>query len=159
MVKELIIEPLGMANTGITMTTGMRSNAAVGHDAFGNPTPYWDLPTLARAGALRSNVEDMLVFLEPNIGEPTSPLEQAMRLSHRVRVAVGGEMSVALKWHVLNLGGESIVWHNGGTAGFRTWAGFDPVRKVGAVVLTNSGGSGADDIGFHLVNPSAPLAD
>jgi len=33
------------------------------------------------------------------------------------------------------------------TAGYRTFAGFEPSRHIGVVVLTNSGGAGADDIG------------
>ena len=37
------------------------------------------------------------------------------------------------------------------------FVGFDPAKDVGVVVLTNSG-HGADDIGFHLVNPASPLA-
>ena len=33
-----------------------------------------------------------------------------------------------------------------------------PSRKLGVVVLTNSGGAGADDIGMHLLDPAMPLA-
>jgi CubicO group peptidase (beta-lactamase class C family) len=47
-----------------------------------------------------------------------------------------------------------IVWHNGGTGGYRTWLGFDKSRKVAAIVLTNSTMSN-DDLGFELVAGSA----
>ena len=67
------------------------------------------------------------------------------------------EMGVGLNWITRYVDQDRIIWHNGGTGGFRTFIGFDPDRQVGAVVLTNSG-HGADDLGFHLVNPELPLA-
>jgi hypothetical protein len=45
----------------------------------------------------------------------------------------------------------------GGTPGYRTFLGFVPSRQMGVVVLTNSGRRGADDIGYHLLDPSSPL--
>jgi CubicO group peptidase (beta-lactamase class C family) len=67
-------------------------------------------------------------------------------------------MGIALNWHVRHVGADTIVWHNGGTGGYRTFAGISPRKKTGVVVLTNSGGQGADDIGFHLLNPQIGLA-
>jgi hypothetical protein len=100
----------------------------------------------------------MLVFLAANTGPAETPLERSMRDSHEVRKRVNKHLAVALNWHVQYVGDEKILWHNGGTAGFRTFIGFDPAKSVGVVVLTNSG-HGADDIGFHLVNPGMPLAE
>lgn len=156
-VRERILEPLGMSMTGITLEGDMLDWMAKGHNRQGNVVPLWDLPTLAGAGALRSNVGDMLTFLAANIGTPDSRLERSMRVSHEVRKSINGQMGIGLNWHVRSVGEEEIVWHNGGTAGFRTFIGFDPAKGVGAVVLTNSG-HGADDIGFHLINPGVPLA-
>jgi hypothetical protein len=99
----------------------------------------------------------MLTFLEANVGEPDGELEEAMQLSHQVRQAATDNMSVGLNWHILASGADRVVWHNGGTGGYRTFIGFDPEREVGAVVLTNSS-HGADDIGFHLINSAIPLA-
>lgn len=155
LVKERVLGPLGMENTGITLTPAMERHIAKGHDQSGNVVAYWDLPTLAGAGALRSNMNDMLDFIEANVGEPRSDLERSMRTSHEVRESAGGG-SVGLNWHVQVQGDDRTVWHNGGTAGFRTFAGFDSERGVGAVVLTNSAHS-VDDIGFHLINNAVPL--
>jgi CubicO group peptidase (beta-lactamase class C family) len=157
LVKERILDPLGMESTGITITPEMEANLARGHNEANGVVPYWNIPTLAGAGALRSNMNDMLDFIEANVGEATSDLERSMRVSHEVREPAGGANSIGLNWHILSVGEDRVVWHNGGTAGFRTFAGFDPDRGVGAVVLTNSA-HGADDIGFHLINGSVPLA-
>ena len=66
-------------------------------------------------------------------------------------------MGIGLAWHLLTRpDGGVIVWHNGGTGGYRTFSGYDAQRRIGVVVLTNSNIS-ADDIGFHLLAPAIPL--
>jgi CubicO group peptidase (beta-lactamase class C family) len=65
-------------------------------------------------------------------------------------------MRIGLAWHVLSRPSGSIVWHNGGTGGYRTFTGFDPVRRVGVVVLSNLN-SNVDDIGFHMLDETFPL--
>lgn len=157
LVRERILDPLGMSMSGITLTPEMEEWLAIGHSE-GRPVSNWDIPTLAGAGALRSNAEDMLTFLEANVGEPATDLERAMRVSHAPIMEAGGGNEVGLNWHVLSLGEDRVVWHNGGTGGYRTFAGFDPDRGVAVVVLTNSI-EGADDIGFHLLNERVPLSD
>ena len=49
-----------------------------------------------------------------------------------------------------------IVWHGGGTGGYRSLIAFDPETDVGIVLLMNSA-AGADDIGWHLLDPKLPL--
>jgi CubicO group peptidase (beta-lactamase class C family) len=158
LVRKRIIKPLGMTRTGIALDEDMQNWMVNGHDPEGNVVPLWDIPTFAGAGALRSDVTDMLVFLAANTGPAETPLEHSMRNSHEVQKRVNKRMAVALNWHVQYVGDEKVLWHNGGTAGFRTFIGFDPAKSVGVVVLTNSG-HGADDIGFHLINPGMPLAE
>jgi CubicO group peptidase (beta-lactamase class C family) len=77
--------------------------------------------------------------------------------AHVARKPAGNNMEIGLGWHIRNLPGRKIVWHNGGTGGYRTFAGFDPASRRGVVVLTNSA-EGHDDIGFHLLDNSLPLA-
>ena len=156
LVGARILEPLGMEASAITLSGRIEAAMAVGHDQRSNPTPLWDVPALAGAGALRSSMTDMLTFLAANVGEPTTELERAMRAAHEVREEFAPGMDIGLNWITRDTDGDHVVWHNGGTGGFRTFLGFDPVRRVGAVVLTNSA-HGADDIGFHLIDPELPL--
>jgi hypothetical protein len=81
-----------------------------------------------------------------------------MALAQRERAPAGPGMSIGLNWLIAHAGADTIVWHNGGTGGYRSFVGLVPSRKAGVVVLTNSGGEGADDIGMHLLNPDLPLA-
>jgi len=156
LVRERILGPLGMDMTGITLDVGMREWLAQGHDTGLDPVPLWDLATLAGAGALRSNLLDMLTFLEANLGAPTSDLERAMRTSHEVREEAGPGMGIGLNWLTRITDDQRILWHNGGTGGFRAFIGFDPDAQVGVVILNNSEHS-ADDIGLHLLDPEVPI--
>lgn len=157
MERSLVWAPLEMTHTAIALTPWMKAHLALGHDERGNVVPNWDLDALAGAGAIRSTTNDMLKFADANLHPERGPLERAMAFAHQVR-APAGAMGIGLNWFSLRAGADTIVWHNGGTGGYRTYIGLLPSRKVAVVVLTNSGGAGADDIGMHLLSPALPLA-
>jgi CubicO group peptidase (beta-lactamase class C family) len=137
----------------------MKARFAVGHSAMLQPVPNWELPTLAGAGALRSTTNDLLTFVAANLGYVETPLASAMAAMRGPRRPTGMPgVSIALGWHVLTANGKDIIWHNGGTAGFRTFIAYDPAARTGVVVLSNAGtAAGPDDIGRHLLDPKLPL--
>jgi len=157
LLRRRILTPLGMRETAITLTPALRAKLAPGHDAEGRVVPNWDLPTLAGAGALRSTVNDMLTFVAANLDSAATPLSPTLRRTHGERHATNNpSLKVGLGWHILARPVGNIVWHNGGTGGYRTFTGFDPVRRLGVVVLSNLDAS-VDDIGYHLLDETFPL--
>jgi hypothetical protein len=56
---------------------------------------------------------------------------------------------------VREVGGRTIVWHNGGTGGFRTFFGFDAATGAHAMVWSNTSNS-VDDLGLHLIDSTVP---
>ena len=150
LVKERILEPLQMDHTGVTLTPWMREHLAKGYSAGGMAMPNWDLPALAGAGALRSTMNDMLKFARANLDTSGARLPRLMQQTHVVRRSVGKDMSIGMNWMIRSMNGREVVWHNGGTGGYRTWLGFDKTRKIAAIVLANSA-IGHDDLGFELV--------
>jgi hypothetical protein len=147
-----------MKETKITFDDKMKQNLAMGYSQ-GMQVSNWDIPTLAGAGAIRSSVHDMLIFLQANMGLKKSKLYPAMQLSHQPRHdKAGGTTRVGLGWHISKGAEGDIIWHNGGTGGYRTFAGFVQETGKGVVVLTNSD-KGADDIGFHLLNSADKLIE
>ncbi len=159
LVRTRILEPLGMKSTAITLSKSMKDRLAPGHDAGLHQVANWDIPTLAGAGALRSTANDLLTFLAANIGLEKSPLAPSMAAMIAARRPTGTpNLEIALGWHIWTRHGHEIIWHNGGTGGYRTWIGFDPKSRTGVVVLSNmSTNAGADDIGLHLLDPAIPL--
>ena len=156
--RERVWEPLGMAHTAITLTPWMKQHLALGHDPRGTVVPNWDLPTLAGAGAIRSTAADMLTFLDANLHPERGDIGKALAFAHQERAPAGPNVGIGLNWIIRHTGARTVVWHNGGTGGYRTFVGFEPSRRIGVVVLTNSGGAGADDLGFHLLDPALPLS-
>lgn len=159
LVRTRICDPLGMQSTVITLSSEMKSRFVVGHDASMQPVAYWDLPTLAGAGALRSTANDLLTFVAANLGYVKSPLAPAMAAMLTVRRPTGSPgLEIGLGWHILTRDGHEIVWHNGGTGGFRSFIAFERKTGTGVVVLSNAETlAGVDDIGLHLLNSNAPL--
>jgi serine-type D-Ala-D-Ala carboxypeptidase/endopeptidase len=157
LIQARIAGPLQMSSTGVTLSDEMRQRLARGHNDKLAAVPNWDFSVLAGAGALRSSVNDMLTFLAANLAYLQSPLTSAMSEMLSVRRPTGlGE--VALGWIIGNRSGHSIVWHNGGTAGYRSFLGYDAGTRVGVVVLSNTfTAAGVDDIGMHLLDPHIPL--
>ena len=160
LVKTRITGPLGMTSTAITLTPPMQARLAPGHDRTLQPTKNWDLTSLAGAGALRSSANDMLAFLAAEMGYTQSALAPAMKAMLQPRRPAAGPpgLEVGLAWHLLTANGKTIVWHNGGTGGYRTYFGFDPEARTGVVVLMNASSlAGPDDIGRHILDPRNPL--
>jgi CubicO group peptidase (beta-lactamase class C family) len=159
MVRSRICEPLGLKDTRVTLTPEMKARLAIGHDANLNAVANWDLAALAGAGALRSSANDMLTFLAANLGYIKTPLAPAMAAEVSIRKPAGPpDMQIAYAWHIQTKNGNSIIWHNGGTGGYRTYMGYDPKSRAGVVVLSNiSSLAGPDDIGRHLLDATYPL--
>ena len=159
LVRSRICVPLEMTSTRVMLSPEMKARLAIGHSETLSAVPNWDIPTFAGAGALRSTANDILTFLAANLGYAKTPLASAMAAEISIRRPTGvPDMEIAYGWHVQTKDGRSIVWHNGGTGGFRTYMGFDPKRRTGVVVLANiSTPQGPDDIGRHLLDASYPL--
>jgi CubicO group peptidase (beta-lactamase class C family) len=156
-VTKRILAPLGMSSTRATLPPDLSQRMAQGHDDRGHPTPVWDIPALPAMGALRSSAHDMLTFLAANMDPSSQPLGRAMASAQVPRVEMDEETRVGLGWQTGHSTNRTVIWHGGGTGGFRSLIAFDPGTGLGVVVLCNSA-TGVDDLGFHLLDPSLPLA-
>lgn len=158
LLRDRILDPLGMRHTGMTFTPWMEEHLALGHDTYGGLAANWDLPTLAGAGGLRSTANDMLVFAAANLSRATGEPFAATDSTHRPRRQVGESAdSIGMGWHVFHRGGRTITAHNGGTGGYRSFLGLDLEAGRAVSLLTNTGGEGLDDIGLHLLAPTFEL--
>ncbi len=159
LIATRITKPLGMPDTGITLSSSVQQRMATGHTAMLAPAANWDFPSLAGAGALRSSANDMLTLLEAFLGYRESSLAPAMKTVLEVRRPLG-KASIGLGWFIFPTDGREVANHDGGTGGFCSFVGFDPKERIGVVVLSNAfTRSGVVDIGIHLLNPKAPLAN
>jgi CubicO group peptidase (beta-lactamase class C family) len=157
LVEKRIAEPLGMKSTRVSATPEMKDRLAVGHAYALAPTPPWDFGAFTGAGALRSTANDLLTFLSANLGYTQTPLAPAMAAMLKFRRRIG-EQEIGLGWFIQKMGQSEIVFHEGSTAGYRSFIGYDSTAGVGVVVLSNAGtGAGVGDIGMHLLKPDVSL--
>ena len=159
LIRSRITEPLGMQDTGITLSPLQKQRMATGHSATLAPVVQPEiLPlTLAGAGALHSSVNDMLTFLEAFLGYKETPLAPAMKAMLEVRRSgPAGKMEIGLAWLIHGEG----AFHDGGTEGFRSFVAYNPKAGTGVVVLSNTFTlAGVVDLGIHVVNSKIPLAN
>lgn len=156
LVRAWIAEPLQMQNTVVLPSQKQLEESATGHDTRGAAVPYWSFATLAGAGAVRSNANDMLNYLAAQCGQTDTPLRGAMDLTQQKRAPAYGVMHIGLGWLIRTYKGHDVWWHNGGTNGFSSFAAFTRDPNVALIVLCNSGpddlanGMAVDQIGDKL---------
>jgi D-alanyl-D-alanine-carboxypeptidase/D-alanyl-D-alanine-endopeptidase len=155
LVQARICRPLGMADTTIAVPEEKLARFAQGHDRRRRAVPPWDLPSLPGAGALRSTVADLLIFLRAQLGDAPEALAEAFRMTHEPR-ARRRKLEVGLGWFRLPWRGraERVIWHDGGTGGCYSVAGFVRELDLAAVVFTNSARP-VDRIGLQIVESIA----
>jgi CubicO group peptidase (beta-lactamase class C family) len=152
LVRERICVPLDLADTMITPTGEQTARLATGHTRRGRPVPPFQLPALAGAGALRSTATDLLRFLEANLDPGHSPLADQLERTQQPRVGRPGRWGVGLGWSIARppQAAGPVLWHNGGTSGFRSFAALDREAGTAVVVLSNTARS-VDRLGLRLL--------
>ncbi len=149
LLAERILGPLGSSSTGVRVPAERRDRLLAGHSRRGRPRPPIE-DLLPAAGSLRSSTEDMVRFLAACLQPPASPVGAALRLAQKPQARIGQRMQFGLCWIIVTgRRRPKVLWHNGGTWGFRSFAGFAPELGASAVVLSNTARS-VDRLGFRL---------
>ena len=156
LVRERITDKLGLADTAVTLTAHMASNFTTGYSGVMPVGPWSFGPSFIGAGALRSSTRDLLHYVAANMGIVSSELHAAMTNAHAARASAFPGTSIGLGWLLSPVGTDQMIWHDGATGGWRSYAGFLKKRGLGVVVLSNSD-FGVDDIGAHLLDPSQAM--
>ncbi len=135
LVRARVTAPLGLADTRLRheASDDHAGRTAQGHHRRRAPAPAWPLDGLPGAGALLSTATDLLAWARAHLDPPDGALGDAVRLAvaeHGPRTGLAWQRTPAR-------GGETLVWHNGGTGGFRSMVCLRPDRGDAVVVLTN----------------------
>jgi CubicO group peptidase (beta-lactamase class C family) len=156
---------LGLLNTSGYPAGPDPADRATGHNTEFEPLPADNFARYGGAGSIRSTAGDLLTLLAAQLGYSPSPLAPAMsrmlEVKHSLvpfllRILVP-DMNDHLGWLESREGGSKILWANGALPGYRSFLGFNPESRVGVAVLWNADSVGVEDIGFHILNPKAPL--
>jgi serine-type D-Ala-D-Ala carboxypeptidase/endopeptidase len=159
LVVARICTPLGLDDTRITLTEGMRQRLVPGHDLDLHKVPNWDLPAMAGAGALRSTANDLFRFLDACQGRRQSSLAAALvSLLNVRRQSDHANLFAAAGWFVQTEHADEVVWKDGGTGGYATFIGYSMRSQVATLLLSNTRGwLTTSELGRHLVNQAFPV--
>lgn len=147
LVQERICGPLGLSATTVRPPAEPQ-----GHHRRGKAYPgVWHFDALAGAGALWSTLADQLRFLASQLDPPAGDLGSAVRLTHEVRIG-GKRLDQCLGWLRLHGRDGALLWHNGGTAGYRSFIG---VQEGSAVAVLTASDRSVDRIGIRLLQDLA----
>ena len=86
LVKDRILNVLGMNDTRITLPDALKARLAVGHNKSGHKINAPELSeVIAGAGAFHSSATGLLKYLSSNIGLIHTKLDSDMQESHLIR--------------------------------------------------------------------------
>lgn len=146
-LQKTITGPLKMKDTQYELAIPQEKLLVTGYSAeTGKAVSYWNLAAFKAAGGLKSNVADMSLYLKANMNE----INADYRLSHS-STDHQEDFDRGLAWMIQPLDNNTVIWHNGGTGGFRSYCGFVKDKKAGVIILSNSSAS-VDDAGLELLS-------
>ncbi|MEH6941969.1 serine hydrolase domain-containing protein [Bacillus sp. JJ722] len=135
-VIENICKPLDMPNTVIKVSSQQRKRLVSGYRKNNMKQQELVMKDFEGAGALRSNIVDMLQFLSAHMGVRNEcEMHEKIISSQQAYIPNGKSADIGLGW--LHDKQFKTIWHNGSTHGFSSFIGFRESRNAGVVVLTN----------------------
>lgn len=159
-LRTRILEPLGLSDTTVTLTPDQAARRVPGYSGV-VPRPPFQMDALAGAGVLLSTVDDLLTFLEQQLGLRPTALASVLQATQTGRFPTPDPtLKFGLGWQVISSGPVNLIMHDGATMGQTAFVAFNPGTKTGVVVLTNARFNeyaSISDIGLRLLVPQAPL--
>ena len=153
LIKNIICDKLDMPNTRVNFSQKQKKHLVTGYAANGQKAVNWDwLDSMAGAGALHSDLKDMMKFLEANLGLTKTDITEAMNNSHKTQFVSSqmGSINICLGWTSAKMGSNTLIWKNGGTGGYRSVIGFIKETGTGVVVLSNYAVD-VDNVGVNIL--------
>ena len=148
MVEEIICTPLGMKSTAQHLTPAIKQRFVTVYNEEGKATPAWNFSALAPCGALKSTVNDLLIYAKANMSKGPGKLSKAFELTQRV--TFNKDAKLGLAWHIIRVNNIEYFFHNGGTYGCSTFLAFNAEKNIAVVVLSNAGVS-VDALGTDII--------
>ncbi len=147
LVDRYMLNPLGMNDSYVGYREG---HQMTGYNGYGAVTPAWESQTLQGAGSIRATTEDLMKYLTANVNA-----EQPYAETHQSRAdfdGFGAGTKIGLAWLTIYPKDSDLelVFHNGGSGGFKSALFFSKKTDQGVVVLANSIQS-VDAIGLRIM--------
>jgi CubicO group peptidase (beta-lactamase class C family) len=160
LLKEKILDPLGMSHTFTGMPNGTQKRLYLyGHTNNGVGMPHQDFNALTPAVGVRSSVPDLMVFLKANMMVPSTPLSYGLLETQHPRLYTNPfnmNYMVGWGWIIMPLNErdkkntQKVWWQCGERGGFSSFTGFIKDNNIGVIILSNSAES-VDDLALKIL--------
>ena len=152
-LDRYIFKPLGLSNTFYALPPSSQSAAGYTNNGSGLvPAILWDRSAAFAAGALSSNVYDLITWDNALLsGKVVSPASfKAMTTSSGFAMPGGGSYGFGLA--LATVGNRPVIWHNGQIGGFTAETAVFLDSGFAVVVLTNDQDADPDAIVLKIMN-------
>jgi serine-type D-Ala-D-Ala carboxypeptidase/endopeptidase len=149
-----VLSVLGLSDTGFSLDNEQQARLTAGHNRRGTMVSNWHWRVFASAGGLYSTSRDMGRFVSLMLGSIPNPLENEFTAAFQSHRLLSEKQSMGLAWMLDKTEVDLLVWHNGGTGGYRSFVGWYPTLKLGVCVLSSIAVS-VDDLAIDLLKSVA----
>jgi serine-type D-Ala-D-Ala carboxypeptidase/endopeptidase len=157
LLKERVLDPLGMKDTGVRFTPAQAARRVQGHDRAYKPLPPLEFPpSLAAAAGLNASMDDLLKLAAALAGRAKTPLDETIALALSPIHVMPGQSRMGYAWFLSQRADGRIVFHNGETAAAYAAIAVNTATRIASVVLADAP-TEFDDLTVHLVEPKGPL--
>lgn len=140
LLQQDILKPLGMNSTSTILSQIEPTRLVPGLNPDGTIASNWDFTDAAvGAGGIKSCAVDMEKFIRKNFEE-----DEVYNLPQQSTFTVNPSLHVGLGWHISIDGDYNLLWHNGGTGGYRSCIVLNKDSKKAILVLSNVSAFGSE---------------
>lgn len=157
--REVLCHPLGMKDTCVNPSEEQQTRRARNYRSIIKLGGFhitlgadpWRVPdTMAGEGGLLSTGNDMLKFLQANIGQPQSVLSKTITAAQQELHPWTDNMSLGMLWFRTKREDHVLLQHEGRSTGQRSFIGVIEGQPTGIVLLSN-GQVEVDNLGKRLL--------
>ncbi|TLQ44937.1 serine hydrolase domain-containing protein [Streptomyces marianii] len=123
----------------------LRLGALNGRSRRGRPRQPWTGEGLGPAGGIRASITSMARMTAAMLDGSAPGITALDPIA-----PFGTDAYIGAAWITVQVKGQPITWHNGGTGGFRSWLGLDRSTGTGVVILSATAAP-VDRHGFALL--------
>ena len=151
-LRELVLEPLGLSDTGVDESASVLPDRASGYAWASKKyhhAQHMDISVASGAGGLYSTARDLQRFAR---GVCTGELlgADATERVFNLTATVNDDLQYGLGWEINTIAHEPVYRHGGTIFGFKSSLSYFPQSDVSIVTLSNHQGSPLDDLSINL---------
>lgn len=143
-VKEKLLQPLSMTKTSTNILEMQKDKNYAKPHLRNKPIKLVNMDNIAPAGAINSNIDDMMRWMQMWIGQgrinDTIIInENSFETITSIKTLTSGttERGYGFGWYIDYTDGEKVLHHDGGMPGYKSSIVLFPKRGAALVILTN----------------------